>query len=383
MLKKSNTFQRATAVYPIVVFVAFTANIFFILSKSGKNKTTLEETEWNQRVVLPASLGGGTIIALLTWVGLVPWLRAKINREFEEQGATAHGSLEPEPIDYTSKQVPGISESDDDDDDDQDGTLSEYDVDTYQPRKSVTKAASKVVVAKKVVMVTELEAPKEEAPMPVYNSPNLLANAWNYFADNTFRQDLHEISMNESARAAHIWENATEYDPKSERLFQYLQIFTACLASFAHGSNDVANAIAPVSGILEIYKNGEFVKKADVSKGILAMGGVAIALGFTFFGYRIVKSVGFKLTHLTPAKGFCVELAASLAVSLASFMQIPVSTTQCLVGATVGVGVAASGLDGVEWWYLLRTMCGWVGIFFVVALVNAGFFAFCVYSPSL
>ena len=151
--------------------------------------------------------------------------------------------------------------------------------------------------------------------MPVYNSPNLFASAWNYFADNTFRQDLHEISMKESARAAHIWENSTEYDAKSERLFQYLQIFTACLASFAHGSNDVANAIAPVSGILEIYKNGEFVKKADVSKGILAMGGVAIALGFTFFGYRIVKAVGFKLTHLSPAKGFCVELAASLAVS--------------------------------------------------------------------
>ena len=227
------------------------------------------------------------------------------------------------------------------------------------------------------------EAPVEEAPKPMYNDPNRLKNLWNFFADNTFRQDLHEQSMQESVRARHIWDTTTRYDPKSESLFEYLQVFTACLASFSHGSNDVANAIAPVSGILQIYQDGVFDTKASVNLGILFMGGAGIALGFIFFGYRIVKSVGFKLTHLSPSKGFCVELAASLAVSLASFLHIPVSTTQCLVGATCGVGFAAGGRQGVEWWYLLRTMCGWVGIFFIVAVVNAGFFSFIAYSPKL
>jgi sodium-dependent phosphate transporter len=113
------------------------------------------------------------------------------------------------------------------------------------------------------------------------------------------------------------------------------------------------------------------------------MGGFAIGLGFLLFGYRIIKAVGFKLTAISPARGFCIELGAALAVSLASFMMIPVSTTQCLVGATCGVGLASGGTKNVEWLFLLRTMCGWVGIFFVVAIVSAGFFAFCVFSPSL
>jgi phosphate/sulfate permease len=157
-----------------------------------------------------------------------------------------------------------------------------------------------------------MENPKAdvmEEPKEMKTEDSILKVAWDFFADNTYRQDLHEISLGESKRAAAIWEKSTEYDLKSERLFQYLQVFTACMASFAHGANDVANAIAPVSGILYIYKNGDFATKAEVNKGILAMGGAAIGLGFTFFGYRIVKAVAFKLTKMSPSRGFCIELA--------------------------------------------------------------------------
>lgn len=112
------------------------------------------------------------------------------------------------------------------------------------------------------------------------------------------------------------------------------------------------------------------------------MGGVAIDLGFTFLGYRIIKAVAFKLTALSPSRGFCIELGAALAVSLALYMQIPVLTTQCLVGATCGVSLAFGGVKNVEWWFLLRTLTGWF-LIFIVAFVNAGFFAFCVYSPRI
>ena len=86
---------------------------------------------------------------------------------------------------------------------------------------------------------------------------------------------------------------------------------------------------------------------------------------------------------ISPSRGFCIELGAALAVSLASFMKMPVSTTQCLVGATCGVGLAAGGPSSIEWMMLLRTFTGWVGIFFVVSIVSAGFFAFAAYSPTL
>ena len=116
---------------------------------------------------------------------------------------------------------------------------------------------------------------------------------------------------------------------------------------------------------------------------MLALGGVGISLGFTLYGYKIVKAVGYKLTAITPSRGFCIELAAALSVSLASYMQLPVSTTQCLVGATCGVGLASGGVRNVQWFFLLRTLCGWVFMFCVVMIVNAGFFSFSAYSPKV
>jgi len=336
----------------------------------------MDEWDWGHKVVLPSALGGGVVFSLLTWLFICPWLRQRVTREHEEavneQEATSQ--LEAESGDRastlnSSQMVEHEVDSD-----------AEYDVDTGEvTRNSITKPTQ---VIKEIDVVAKPENVLMEQPK-YQNESSPLMKLWNYFADNTFRQDLHVISLGESHRAAAIWEKASEYDPKSERLFQYLQVFTACLASFAHGSNDVANAIAPVSGILQIYKDGEFVSKADVNRGILAMGGIAIGLGFTFFGYRIIKAVGFKLTAISPSRGFCIELGAALAVSLASFVQIPVSTTQCLVGATCGVGLAAGGPKNVEWMFLLRTLCGWIGIFFVVALVEAGVFSFCVFSPTL
>jgi len=120
--------------------------------------------------------------------------------------------------------------------------------------------------------------------------------AWDLFADNTFRQDLKAMSLAENKGAKMIWENSTMYDERTERLFSYLQVFTACLTSFAHGGNDVANAIAPLAAILSIWETGEVSSKSDVPKWILALGGAGLAFGFTFFGYRIIKAVGFKLT---------------------------------------------------------------------------------------
>jgi len=373
---ENNTFERALTVYPIVVFVAFTANLFFILFKSSNN-IEMDEWEYGHYVVLPSSLGGGLVMAIITWCCICPWLRKRVQVQHGENlNATEKmGSRALE-------QVKDVAVVDGFDDSDSVGE-SDYDVDECElPSRKPVQRSSRVVVVKEIEPVKEeyLQQPETVAKVP---SSNWFVRGWDYFADNTFRQDLHEISMGESKRAAAIWENSTEYDLQVEHLFQYLQVFTACLASFAHGANDVANAIAPVSGILQIYQDGEFVSKAEVNKGILAMGGAAIGLGFTLFGYRIVKAVGFKLTAMSPSRGFCVELAASLAVSLASFMQIPVSTTQCLVGATCGVGLAAGGVGNVEWMFLARTMSGWIGIFFVVAIITAGFFSFCAYSPSL
>jgi sodium-dependent phosphate transporter len=94
-----------------------------------------------------------------------------------------------------------------------------------------------------------------------------------------------------------------------------------------------------------------------------------------------VISLGYKITHMSPSRGFCIELAASFVVVIASFLGIPISTTQCQVGGTIGVGLVG-GSKNVNAWYIFKVIFGWVATFFAVCIINAGVFAFAYYAPS-
>jgi len=202
------------------------------------------------------------------------------------------------------------------------------------------------------------------------------------FAKSTYDQDLHQQSMHESSRACEIWDAAEKFDDNAEQLFTYIQVFTACLNAFAHGANDVSNAIAPLSAIILIYQTGDIASKAPVQKWVLAYGGIAIVLGLLIYGYKVMKSIGYKLCALSPSRGASAELAASLFVVTASFLGIPVSSTQCIVGAVSGVGLV-SGWKNVQWLFLLRVAVGWAMVFLGAAILSAGIFAMFAYSPSL
>jgi solute carrier family 20 (sodium-dependent phosphate transporter) len=225
-----------------------------------------------------------------------------------------------------------------------------------------------------------IETPEEEAiPAPEADEPK---GFFQNFAAATYDRDLEEEALEENKDAAEIWENAEVFDYKSEQLFVYVQVFTACLNSFAHGANDVANSIAPLSAILMIYQTGEVESEAPVEKWILVYGGLGIVVGLALYGYKVMKSIGFKVTFLTPSRGASAELAASLFVVTASFLGIPVSTTQCISGAVVGVGLVG-GRKNVQWWFFLRIASGWVVIFFVSIFISAGIFSMFAFTPSL
>jgi phosphate/sulfate permease len=202
------------------------------------------------------------------------------------------------------------------------------------------------------------------------------------FGANTYNQDLQTQSFKESHRAEIIWDYGENYDPDAEHLFNFIQVFTACLNSFGHGANDVANAIAPLSAIFSIYQTGEVAAKTGVQKWLLAMGGAFIVLGLLLFGYRVMKSLGYKLTKLSPSRGSCAELAASLTVVTASFLAIPVSSTQCIVGAIAGVGLV-NGPKNIQWLFLLLVMLGWAVMFFSAVILSMGVFSFAAFSPDL
>lgn len=126
-----------------------------------------------------------------------------------------------------------------------------------------------------------------------------------------------------------------------EKVFTVLMIFTACAMAFAHGSNDVANAIGPVAAIYSIVSHsGEIAAKAAVPVWILLIGGVGIIVGLITYGHKVIATVGTGITQLTPSRGFAATLAAATTVVVASGTGLPISTTHTLVGAILGVGLA-------------------------------------------
>ncbi len=125
-----------------------------------------------------------------------------------------------------------------------------------------------------------------------------------------------------------------------EKIFGSLQISTACLMAFSHGANDVANAIGPLAAIIAISETGSTSFQPIVPTWILVLGGVGIVAGLATWGWRVIETIGKKITELTPSRGFSAEFAAALTVLLASRLGFPISTTHTLVGAVLGVGLA-------------------------------------------
>lgn len=152
---------------------------------------------------------------------------------------------------------------------------------------------------------------------------------------------LHNVKTlsNELRKETSLSERTSEYNIV-EKMFVYLQIMSACFIAFAHGANDVANAIGPVAAVLDTIKNGVMSTAAPVPPWLLAFGGIGIVIGLATWGWRVIETIGKKITELTPTRGFCAEFGAAATILFASKLGLPISTTHCLVGSVLGVGLA-------------------------------------------
>lgn len=125
-----------------------------------------------------------------------------------------------------------------------------------------------------------------------------------------------------------------------EKVFGVLMIFTACSMAFAHGSNDVANAVGPMAAVISVLDVGAIEAKAQVPSWVLLLGALGIVTGLATYGYKVMITIGKKITELTPSRGFAAEMSAAATVVIASGLGLPISTTHTLVGAVLGVGLA-------------------------------------------
>jgi len=176
--------------------------------------------------------------------------------------------------------------------------------------------------------------------------------------------------------------NRIEADPKAEkkehfvtveRVFGILMIVTACGMAFAHGSNDVANAIGPIAAVVSVAQTGSITAKSALPLWVLVLGGVGIVVGLATFGRHVIATVGKNITHLTPSRGFAAELAAATTIVIASGTGMPISTTHTLVGAVLGVGLAR-GIDAIDLRVVARILVSWVVTIPVGAVLAILFF---------
>jgi PiT family inorganic phosphate transporter len=144
-----------------------------------------------------------------------------------------------------------------------------------------------------------------------------------------------------------------------EKIFGVLMVITACALAFAHGSNDVANAIGPLSAVITIAQTGVISAKSAVPIWVMVLGGGGIVVGLATYGRHVIATVGNKITQLTPSRGFAAGVAASTTIVIASGTGMPISTTHTLVGAVLGVGLAR-GIDAIDLRVVARILVSWV-----------------------
>ncbi len=159
-----------------------------------------------------------------------------------------------------------------------------------------------------------------------------------------------------------------------ERVFAVLMVFTACAMAFAHGSNDVANAIGPVAAIVGVVQSGgEVVQKSSLPLWVLVVGAVGIVAGLATYGFRVMAVIGERITELTPSRGFAATLAAAATVVVASGTGLPISTTHTLVGAVLGVGIAR-GIAAINMRVAQNIFMSWIVTLPAGALLSMVFF---------
>jgi len=158
-----------------------------------------------------------------------------------------------------------------------------------------------------------------------------------------------------------------------ENIFRKLQVGTSCYVAFSIGSNDVANAIGPVAGIIPLAENGVLNNQAPIPIGLLALGGIGIAFGAMTWGRRVMKTVGERITSLTNTRGFSVDFGAATTVLVASKLGMPISTSHTVVGAVIGVGLAR-GLEAIDLSIIKKIVISWLLTLPIAAGTSIGIF---------
>ncbi|KAL9656695.1 hypothetical protein ABK040_002963 [Willaertia magna] len=195
--------------------------------------------------------------------------------------------------------------------------------------------------------------------------------------DGKSQEEIDRASLEKQAEYFDAGNDLEVQQEIADSLYRGLMVFCAALTSFSHGANDVSNAIGPYSAIYSVYSAAHLQIDEFVPIWILFLGAVGIVVGLATFGHRVIKTVGSSLTkkQLIPSQGFTSQLCGATFVMVASKFGMPVSTTNALVGAVIGVGMVED-IKGVKWKLLLEVFVGWITTLPISAMLSSALFSF-------
>ncbi len=356
VLRHKDSYERSFKLYPVLIGVTIVVNCFFVIYK-GSPALGLKDTPIG--VGIGVSFGVGIVSAVTLHVLAVPFIRKRVASLGMGKRRGGGRARRQSASSFSASSSPSSSSAG--------SKARDIALEQQQPQQQAVVTADAAAAGEDAdVKAMKLQKARAKAANIAIVDPDAVA------ATHVEVQAIHD--------------NAEKFLDKTEAVFTYLQVFTAILDSFSHGANDVANSIGPFATIYGIYIATDVSavqKKVDVPVWILALGGLGIVAGLALYGYKIISAIGVKLTKVTPSRGFSIELGAALVICVGSYLGLPLSTTHCQVGATVGVGFFETARGGVNWRVMAQVAFGWVITLVFCGVMSAGFFGFAVYSPSM
>lgn len=361
VLRHPNSFARGIGSFPIFVGITVTLNVFLIIYKGAKG-IGLHNTElW---VALVSAFSAGLVIGLIMWP-LLPFIKKGVLKRIEKEEARKVT------VEIELKDMENNNEESKDD---------------AELENSISSLSTNDIVSQDEP--TKNKHCMDENGGMDCSKEACLRNKYCRALTKSLNYDV-STDINRDKRVKEIHDDSEKFDKQTEESFKFLQIFTAIFDSFSHGANDVANAIGPFAAIYTIYINSGIVAEDSeldsASYWVLALGGFGIIVGLAVYGYKIIRAIGVKLCTITPSRGVSIELASATVIIIGSRLGIPLSTTHCQVGATMGVAALEDlkTCKGMNCKVVGKTFLGWILTLLAVGGSSALFVAFSVYAPCI